>query len=105
MNDVFHTLNGGKFMSNFKEFQKEIKALGTPWNTDDVYFNQERDGYAASYKPMYPEYCNKDIIIQTIYNTGAYKRGNYELIIHDGTKFHSLYFMTMQELRNYFSNR
>lgn len=53
-------------MSDFKEFQKEIKALGAPWNTDDVYFNQERDGYAASYKPMYPEYCNKDMIIETI---------------------------------------
>ena len=92
-------------MSDFKEFQKEIKALGNPWNTDNVYFSQHRDGYAASYKPMYPKYCNEDMIIETIYNTGAYKRGNYELIIHDGIKFHSLYFMSMKDIKDYFINR
>lgn len=53
-------------MSDFKQFRTMIKSIGGVWNGDDVYFSQMRDGYSASYKPNYPKYYTKDMIIQTL---------------------------------------
>lgn len=89
-------------VSSFKEFRSDVKTfLGFPWDTDDVYFSQHRDCYVASYKPGYPESTSNDMVIQTIYGTGAQNRGNYELIAFDGCKFSSWYFMGLKEIRDY----
>ncbi len=92
-------------MSKFKDFQNKIKEINNVWNSEHVFFNQMRDGYSASYKPKYPEYCNDDMIIQTLEGTGAANRGNYELIIFDGMKFTSKYFDDTDEIRTYFKTR
>lgn len=87
-------------MSDFKQFRTMIKSIGGVWNGDDVYFSQMRDGYSASYKPNYPKYCTKDMIIQTLKNTGAQNRGNYELIIYKGGKYCSEYFNSIDEIES-----
>lgn len=54
-------------VSSFKEFRSDVKTfLGFPWDTENVYFFQERDRYAASYKPKYPDNSGQDMVIQTI---------------------------------------
>lgn len=93
-------------VSSFKEFRSDVKTfLGFPWDTENVYFSQERDRYAASYKPKYPDNSGQDMVIQTIYGTDASKRGNYELIVRDGTKLLSLYFKSLKEIKNYFAEK
>ena len=92
-------------MSKFKDFQNEIKEINNVWNSENVFFTQMRDGYSASYRPKYPEYCNKDMIIQTLEGTGAANRGNYELIIFTGGKFISKYFNYVDEIKAYFKDR
>lgn len=65
-------------VSSFKEFRSDVKTfLGFPWDTENVYFFQERDRYAASYKPKYPDNSGQDMVIQTLYGTDASNRGNY----------------------------
>lgn len=94
-----------RFMSNFKQFQKNIKSIGNVWSGNNVYFNQMRDCYSATYRPNYPEGCTKDMIIQTIDRTGAYNRGNYELIIWEDGKYISKYFDDVDELNQYFKQQ
>lgn len=89
-------------MTNFKKFKNDIKNIGGVWNTDDVYFSQMRDGYSASYQPKYPDGCTEDMIIQTLENSGAYNRGNYELTIWQEHKYGCEYFNTIEEIRQYF---
>ena len=50
----FKRLEGGNFMSKFKDFQNEIKEINNVWNSENVFFTQMRDGYSASYTPKYP---------------------------------------------------
>lgn len=90
-------------MSNFKQFQNNIKNIGNVWNGNDVYFTQMIDGYSATYKPNYPECCIKDMIIQTLEGTGAANRGNYELTIWKDGKFEVEYFNSMNEIKQYFN--
>lgn len=89
-------------MSNFKQFRNDIKNIGDVWSGNDVYFNQMRDCYSAAYRPNYPESCTKDMIIQTIDRTGAYKRGNYELIIYEGGKYTAKYYFSLDEIKQHF---
>lgn len=89
-------------MTNFKTFKSNVLSLPGVWNDEkNIYFSQTRDGYSAAYKPHYPRGSKKDMIIQTIDKSGAYLRGNYELIIFLNTKYQSLYFQTLTELHNY----
>ena len=90
-------------MSNFKQFQNDIKSIGNVWSGNDVYFNQMRDCYSVTYKPNYPEGCTKDMIIQTIDRTGKYNRENYELDIWEDGKYTTKYFNTIEEIKQYFN--
>lgn len=92
-------------MSKFKNFQIGVKEISKTWNSENVFFTQMRDGYSASYRPKYPEYCNDDMIIQTLEGTEAVNRGDYELIIFDDGKFTSKYFNDTEEIKTYFENR
>ena len=85
-------------MSDFKQFQNSIKSIGNVWSGNDVYFNQMRDCYSATYKPNYPDGSTKDMIIQTI----DHNRGNYELIIWEDGKYTSKYFDNVDKLNQYF---
>lgn len=90
-------------MSYFNFFKDDILSLPGVWqNENDIYFSQMKDGYSAAYKPLYPNGCNKDIIINTINNSGAYLRGNYEVIIFLETKYTALYFKTIEEVKSFF---
>ena len=62
-----------------------------------------RDGYSATYKPQYPNGSASDTTIQTIDKSGAYLRGNYELIIYLENKFTALYFQSIEQLKKYFT--
>lgn len=88
-------------MTNFKQFQNDIKNIGNIWSSNDVYFMQTKDSYSATFKPYYPSSSTRDMIIKTIDRTGAYKRGNYELIVFDdeGEKYTSEYFDTIDQLK------
>lgn len=79
-------------MTSFKEFQKNIKALGGVWKSNDVYFTQFMKGYYADYRPYYPDSSDNDISISlyssflkqkekhiTIY-IGNHKGGNLKII-------------------------
>lgn len=90
-------------MSDFKQFQNNIKSIGNVWNGNDVYFSQMKDGYSATYKPNYPDGCTKDMIIQTLEGTGAANRGNYELTIWKDGKFGVEYFDSFNEIEQYFN--
>ena len=79
-------------MSNFKDFQNKVKSLHGVWASDDVCFTQTKDGYQAAYKPEYPNSSDMDMIINDIQRSGAYLRGNYELIRKWGGRFRSFYF-------------
>ena len=96
---------GGVVMNKFKDFKDKIKEISNTWNSENVFFNQMRDGYSASYRPKYPKYCNDDMTIQTLEGTGAANRGDYELIIFDGGKFTSKYFDDIEEIKAYFKHR
>lgn len=88
-------------MSKFTMFQYKIKNIGGVWASNDVYFMQTRDSYSAAYKPCYPKSSPRDMIIQTIDRTGAYKRGNYELIRRDekNDRWFSEYFDNLEQVR------
>ena len=89
-------------MGNFKDFKNNIAELGGVWNNqNNVYFSQQRDCYAAEYRPRYPLSSKKDIIIQTIDRTGAYLRGNYELIMFLENKVVALYFDDVDDIKNF----
>ena len=91
-------------MSNFRTFQSDILSLPGVWqDKNNIYFSQMRDGYQAAYKPHYPHGGLDDMLIQTIDQSGAYLRGNYELIIYSGNKYTSLYFQTIDQLKTYFA--
>ena len=89
-------------MGKFKDFKNNIAELGGVWNDkNNIYFSQMRDSYAAEYRPHSPRSSTKDIIIQTIEKTGAYLRGNYELIIFLENKFTALYFDDVDDIKNF----
>ena len=95
-------------MSNFKDFQRDILSL--PYireKKEDVYFSQLCDGYSAKYSPHYPKGSTSDFIIQTTDRSGAYLRGNYELMIYDNSanKYISVYFQDIDQLKEYLENR
>ena len=46
-------------MSNFKQFQKDVRFICPIWRSEDVYFSQIRDSYSAEYRPK-----NIRIIVQ-----------------------------------------
>lgn len=93
-------------MSNFKDFQRTILSLSGVWkNESSVYFSQMKDGYSAAYKPNYPKGSTRDMIIQTIDKSGAYRRGNYELMIFLDNKYQSIYFQNIAQLREYFKKQ
>lgn len=91
-------------MSNFLMFKDKIYHLGGKWASKDVFFMQTRDSYSAAYKPNYPNGSLQDMIIQTIDRTGAYNRGNYELVSYrkDCNKWMAEYFDTIGQLRDRF---
>lgn len=89
-------------MTKFKEFQNDIKSIGNVWSGNSVYFSQMKDGYSAAYKPKYPDGCTEDMIIQTLENSGAYNRGNYELTIWKENKYSCEYFNYIEEIKQYF---
>lgn len=85
--------------SEFKFFRSEVTALFPLEKRNDIYFSQMRDGYSATYKPEYPNGSKRDIIISDISESGAYLRGNYEMIhFHDG-KAHAHYAEKLFDLR------
>ena len=86
-------------MSNFKEFQAAVKRIGGPFASDSVYFSQMRNQYSAAYKPEYPAASGKDIVINAIDQTGAYLRGNFELIHIHGGAVHAHYYKSLAEVR------
>ena len=89
-------------MTLFKIFKNQILSLPKEWqNKDKVYFSQLKDGYSAAYKPYYPKSSYNDMIINTIDKSGAYKRGNFELIIFLQDKFTALYFESFEQLKKY----
>lgn len=92
-------------MTYFKVFQNDIKNIGGVWGGNDIYFSQMKDGYSATYKPKYPDSCIEDMVIQTLENSGAYKRGNYELIIWKENKYGCEYFNNIEEIKQYFSSK
>jgi hypothetical protein len=79
-------------MSDFKIFQDKVKALCGVWASEDTYFTQTRDEYCAEYRPCYPEHTNRDMIIKDIRRTGAYLRGNYELVRFWDGKVQAFYY-------------
>lgn len=90
-------------MTDFKKFKNDILSLPGVWkNENDVFFTQYRDCFEASYRPNYPNGSAKDASIRTIDKTGAYLRGNYELIIFQDGKYNAIYFLNLEELKNYF---
>ncbi len=86
-------------MTTFREFQKAVKKIGGPFSSDFVYFSQMRDQYSAAYKPKYPAASNRDIVINAIDQTGAYLRGNFELVHIHGGKVHAHYYKSLAEVR------
>lgn len=90
---------------DFKQFISDIRKIDGVWESDDVYFSQMRDGYSASYKPNYPDNCINDMIIQTIYDTGACNRGNYELIIWENGKYSSKYFHDTYNIKEFYNTK
>lgn len=91
-------------MSDFKEFKDLVLSLPGVWQeSKNVYFSQMRDGYLAAYKPSYPEGTKKDMTLQTIYNTGAYLRGAFELSVFLENKFTAIYFSDVGALIKYFA--
>ena len=91
-------------MTNFKDFQNKIREIGNVWNGENIYFSQMRDSYCAAYKPKYPNGCTEDMTIQTLENTGAYNRGNYELTIWKEGKYGCVYFDDIDEIKQYFND-
>lgn len=85
-------------MTTFKEFQAEVKNIGGPFASDSVYFSQMRDQYSAAYKPEYPAASGRDIVINAIDQTGAYLRGNFELVHIHGGSVHAHYFNSLEEV-------
>ena len=89
-------------MTDFKKFKNDILSLPGIWkNENDIFFTQYRDCYEALYNPNYPNGSTKDIIIRTTDKTGAYLRGNYELIIYQNGKYNAIYFSDFEELKKY----
>lgn len=86
-------------MTNFKWFIQRVRAIGGVWASESVFFSQTRDGYSAAYKPSYPESSKNDMIINDIRNSGAYLRGNYELIKMENGKFQPFYFDQISDIR------
>lgn len=88
-------------MNNFNDFVNEILSLGGPWNEGCLAFisrEKEQDFVAHCTPPRgYP------LRISTINRTGAYLRGNYELVYycHDAGKYTSAYFNTIDELKTF----
>jgi hypothetical protein len=87
-------------MSSFRDFINKVLSL-PGIEEKNTYFSQMRDGYAAAYKPLFPKSSEKDFIIQTIDQSGAYLRGNYELIAFDGSKVTSFYFEDFDNLKEH----
>lgn len=93
-------------MTKFEKFKNDILSLPGGWNKEiNIYFSQTRDGYTAAYKPEYPQTSKNDIIINTIDESGAYLRGNYELIMFVDKKIMALYFQDLSELKKHFEKR
>ena len=92
-------MSGLNYWNGFETFKRNVREIGGVWAGDDVYFSQLRDGYSAAYKPKHPEYCNNDMIINTLAGTGAQNRGNYELIRYRDGKFGSEYFENLDDIR------
>lgn len=87
-------------MSNFKDFKN--KVLSIPGIKENhTFFSQMRDGYSAAHKPVFPKSSKKDFIIQTIDQSGAYLRGNYELIAFEGEKVTSFFFEYFDDLKKH----
>lgn len=86
-------------MGNFTDFRNHVKAVFSFMPEKDLYFSQLRDGYVAAYKPAYPESTDQDVRISEISDSGAYLRGNYELVhVHNG-KAHSHYAEHLSQLQ------
>lgn len=88
-------------MGNFKDFRSRVTAIFPEDKRKDIYFSQIKDGYGAAYKPLFPESSQNDIIINSIYNSGAYLRGNYELIHAKGGAAHVHYANSIEELKTH----
>lgn len=86
-------------ISNFKSFMRDIRSIFPQEKRSEIYFSQLKDGYSAAYKPNYPECCKDDVIINDIQNSGAYLRGNFELIHSHGGKPHAHYASKISELK------
>lgn len=80
-------------MQGFKQFMNDVRALGGPWASDDVYFTQMRDEYSADYRPEYPASTHKDMLIRDIRRWGCTIPGNYMLVSYwqDADKWHAMY--------------
>jgi hypothetical protein len=89
-------------MSKFKEFINSITWLGGVWSSNDVYFSQQRDQYAADYRPKYPDCSPDDMTINCHheFSSIAKQRGRYEFIRYypDECKCRSVYVRTIDEL-------
>ena len=84
-------------MGEFTNFKNNLCYLLKD-KEKDLYFSQLRDGYSAAYKPAYPNSTTNDFIINTIDKSGAYLRGNYELIIFVDNKVTAVYFDYLDDL-------
>lgn len=66
-------------------------------------FSTETNNGQISHCAKYSN-SNNTFMIQTIDQTGAYLRGNYELIYYCGTKWTSAYFQTFDALYKFINN-
>ena len=91
----------------YKDFKETVKSLGGVWATEDVYFTQTRDGHYASYKPMYPSASTEDAVISDITSSGAYLRGDYELVRFekDAGKVTATYFTSFEDLEKHINKK
>lgn len=87
----------------YKDFKETVKSLGGVWATEDIYFTRVRDEYYASYKPMYPASSREDVVISDITSSGAYLRGDYELVRFDKGvgKVIATYFASFEDLEKH----
>lgn len=53
--------------SDFENFKKNVREKGGIWASNDVHFTEFADGFAASYKPDFPEHSKEDCAISYNY--------------------------------------
>ena len=84
-------------MSNFKLFQINVKEVGYPWNGENIYYSQVKDGYYADYKPSYPDKTKEDMFI---FWDGKEKLSLHAQIGCDGNEWIKRDFNSFEDLRN-----